>query len=77
MLYQRLLLEEFGVDLRFIQGIKNEVADMLSRNEFVDEPEKIVSTIVFEFMILNTRINDILVSVDYEKQLHINGTIKI
>ena len=50
---------------------------MLSRNEFVDEPENILSTVVFEFVMLNTRINGILVSVDYEKYLHINRTIKI
>ena len=35
VLRQRLLLEEYGVELKCIQGKKNEAADMLSRNEFI------------------------------------------
>ena len=41
---QRLLLEEDAVSLKFIQGIKNVAADMLSRNVLLFEPTKIVST---------------------------------
>ena len=38
VLRQRLLLEEYGVDLKFIQVKKNEAADILSKNRFVHEP---------------------------------------
>jgi len=31
VLRQRLLLEEYGVDIEYIQGVKNVVADALSR----------------------------------------------
>ena len=44
VLRQRLLLEEFAVCLKFIQGIKNVAADMLSGNVLFFEPTKIVST---------------------------------
>ena len=40
---QRLLLEEYTVKLKFIQGIKNEAVDMLSRNYLVYESTKKVS----------------------------------
>ena len=37
-LRQRLTLEEYWVDLEFIQGKKNEVVDILSRNIFIHKP---------------------------------------
>lgn len=57
MLRQRFLLEEYRVELRFIQGIKNENADMLSRNELVHEPENTVSILAFEHTTLDIRLN--------------------
>ena len=66
MLHQRLILVEYGVKLRFIQGIKNEEAGMLSRKEFVNERENTVSTKAFEFMTLGIHINEMSVPLDYE-----------
>ena len=48
VLRQRLLLEEYVVSLKFIQGIKNVAADMLSRNELIFEPTKKSSAEKFE-----------------------------
>ena len=51
VLRQRLLLEKYAVNLKFIQGIKNVAADMLSRNELVFERTKKVSTESFEELV--------------------------
>ena len=36
VLRQRLLLEEYGCDIKFIEGKKNVVADVLSRLDYDD-----------------------------------------
>ena len=51
VLRQRLLLEEYTVNLKFIQGIKNEAADIISRNELIFEPTKKASTGKFEELV--------------------------
>ena len=66
MLRQRLLLEEYAVQLKFIQGIKNDVADMLSRNDLVFDPTATVSTEAFEAMVHEVHANDMKVPVDYD-----------
>ena len=49
VLRQRLVLEEYGVEIRYIQGVKNEAADALSRM-----PTEITDTVVEEAL-LNRR----------------------
>ena len=41
MLRWRLLLEEFGVDIRYIKGVSNVVADVLSRYPTTNDPTAI------------------------------------
>ena len=41
MLRQRLLLEEYGCTLKYIEGDKNVVANMLSRLDFEASPENV------------------------------------
>ena len=43
VLRQRLLLEEYGADVQFVPGIKNAIADTLSRNEIAHERETTTS----------------------------------
>ena len=66
VLRQRILLEEYAVKLGFIQGIKNEAADMLSRNELIFEPTERVSTEKFEELVHEVHNTEMLVPVDYE-----------
>ena len=40
-LWQRLLLEEYGCTLKYIEGDKNVVVDTLSRLDFNEGPEEI------------------------------------
>ena len=66
VLRQRLLLEEYAVNLKFIQGIKNVAADMLSRNDLIFEPTKKVSTEKFEELVHEVHSTEMIVPVDYE-----------
>ena len=66
VLRQRLLLEEYAVSLKFIQGIKNVAADMLSRNDLIFEPTKKVSTEKSEKLVHEIHSIDSIVPVDYE-----------
>ena len=66
VLRQRLLLEEYGVDLKFIQGKKNEAADMLSRNEFNHEPCAEVDTTSSEAAMHELYANEFEVPIDYQ-----------
>ena len=66
VLRQRLLLEEYAVQLKFIQGIKNDAADMLSRNELIFKPTATVSTEAFEAMVYEVHVNDMVVPVVYD-----------
>ena len=65
VLHQRLLLEEYGVDLKFIAREKNKAADMLSRNEFVHNPCNEVDTTSSEAVIHEMYANDMIVPIDY------------
>ena len=66
VLRQRLLLEEYAVSLKFIQGIKNVAADMLSRNKLIFEPTKKASTEKFEELVHEVHSIEMTVLVDYE-----------
>ena len=50
---QRLLLEEYAVQLKFIEGIKNNAADMLIRKKLFFGPTATVSSKEFEAMMHN------------------------
>ena len=63
---QRLMFEEYIVQLKCIQGIKNEVSDMLSRHDLVYEPTESVSTEEFEAMVHEKYENEMVVLVDYD-----------
>ena len=66
ILRQRLLLEEYGVDLVWIKGARNEAADTLSRNEFIYSPTMEVDTTESETMLLHEiHANDMQVPIDY------------
>ena len=65
VLRQRLPLEEYGVDLQFIQGKNNEAADMLSSNEFIHKPNITVDTSKFEAMTHEMYNNELDVPIDY------------
>ena len=66
VLRQRLLLEEYAVNLKFIQEIKNEVEDILSKNELIFEPTEKVSTEKFEETVRKVHSIEITVPVDYK-----------
>ena len=59
------LLEEYGGDLQFIQGKKNEAADILSRNEFIHKPNITVDTSKFETMMHEIYSNELDMPIDY------------
>ena len=65
VLRQRLILEEYGVDIKFIQGGNNTVADTLSRNEInaANVETRIIETV--ETHLHELFLRDILVPVDY------------
>ena len=65
VLRQHLLLEDYGVDLQFIQREKNEDTDMLSRNEFNSKSNIIVDTLEFEAMMYEMHSNELDVPIDY------------
>ena len=65
MLRQRLLLEEYVVDLKWIKGTKNEVADMLSRNDFIYKPTAAVDTAESKAMMHEMFVNEMQVPIDY------------
>ena len=52
--------------MKFIQGIKNVAADMLSRNDLVFKPTKKVSTEKFEELVHEVHSTEMIVPVDYE-----------
>ena len=58
--------EEYAVNLKFIQGIKNEAADILSRNDPIFEPTKKVSTGKLEELVHEVHSIEMIVPVDYE-----------
>ena len=62
---QRLILEEYGVDLQFIQGKKNEATDILSRNGFIHKPNIAVDTSKFEAMMHKIYNNELDVPIDH------------
>ena len=66
VLRQRLLLEEYAVSLKFIQGIKNVAADMLSRNELIFEPTKKASAEKFEELVHEVHSMEMIVPVNDE-----------
>ena len=66
VLCRTLLLKEYAVQLKFIQWIKNDAVDMLSRNELVFEPTAIVSTTEFEAMMHKIHMNKMVVLVYYD-----------
>ena len=66
VLRQRLLLEEYGVTLKWIQGRRNEAADMLSRNELIHQPATTVQTDTFENFAYEMHASEILIPIDYE-----------
>ena len=78
MFHQRLLLEEYAVQLKFIRGIKNETADMLSRSYLVYELIESVSTEAFEPMIYEKHANEMVVPVDNDTiYLHQRNKIEL
>ena len=60
-----MILEEYGVDLQFIQGKKNKTADILSRNEFIHKPNIAVDTSKFEAMMHKMYNDELDAPIDY------------
>ena len=65
MLSQRLLLEEYAVDLKWIKGTKNEAADVLSRNEFIYTPTVAIYTTKSEAMMHEMFTYEMEIPIDY------------
>ena len=54
------------MEQKIIHGKKNEAADMLSRNEFIQTPNMQVNTVKFEAMIHEMYTNEISVPIGYQ-----------
>ena len=65
VLHQKILLEEYAVDLKWIKGTKNEAVDILSRNEFIYKPTTTVDTAKSDTMMHEMFANEIKVPIDY------------
>ena len=65
VLRQRLLLEEYVVDFKWIKGTKNETEDMLSRNDFIYKPKAAVDTVESEAMMHKIFANEMQIPIDY------------
>ena len=55
----RLLIEEFGITIKYIKGINNTVADALSRLEFTPKKSDTSETIDFLFSLITAEDTDL------------------
>ena len=55
----RLLIEEFGITIKYIKGVNNTVADALSRLEFASKKSDTSETIDFLFSVITAEDTDL------------------